>query len=678
MKTNLHRILGVLMFASVLAMASCAKTEDDINSGNPDNPDISVPDPEGTITLSMRNANSGKTYLDDSNMYIDKADNFTGGYFVSLGSMRGLGNVTRIPGSGWTSTLAVVPGEGYVAYSNSRFYRIYVTGYTLNVMNEIIGAEVKYQTPFVGSGTITLDEEDRELVFLSEGGSRTVIFSNNEIVPFSVTSDICDVTRHYVENFSFLSNGIVVTAPENKSSEIVTGNITIEVSNGQTINLPVSILPEEPYFIFGGFSTTAGYNIVDASAQMQDAYVRTNIAYDKIKLSSSESWCSAYLYSEVIGNVTFDYVCYSFLENTGSSDRKATVTAALENGTVLNELTVTQLKPSISISCESTELSSSALTDYPVCSVVTSSSTWSVKSDQSWMKVSKKENSDKIFATVEENVSGMDRKALITVQVGDNGVSSSVEITQRPHTFGLSAESVNFDRQQGNASVTLTTSAAQFSAKSSDESWCTLSWNQNVMTVRVAANDTSIDRTATISVTINDGRKKDITVNQSRYAVGDYYDVGGVQGVIFLLDGIHGKIVSMDETETAWSKEKVSIGATDDNDGTKNMAVVKSIPNWKTLYPAFEWSDAKNTGGVTGWYLPAVNELKSLFQETTAVNEGLSANGGSEIYRNSYYKYWSSTENGYDYAYYYYYGCPSLRYVSDKVYSYYVRAVYAF
>ena len=493
-----------------------------------------------------------------------------------------------------------------------------------------------------------------------------------------MTSDICDVTRHYVENFSFLPNGIVVTAPENKSSEIVTGNITIEVSNGQTINLPVSILPEEPYFIFGGFSTTAGYNIVDASAQMQDAYVRTNIAYDKIKLSSSESWCSAYLYSEVIGNVTFDYVCFSFLENTGSSDRKATVTAALENGTVLNELTVTQLKPSISISCESTELSSSALTDYPVCSVVTGSSTWSVKSDQSWMKVSKKENSDKIFATVEENVSGMDRKALITVQVGDNGVSSSVEITQRPHTFGLSAESVNFDRQQGNASVTLTTSAAQFSAKSSDESWCTLSWNRNVMTVRVAANDTAMDRAATIAITLNDGQKKTIDVRQGSYAVGDYYDVGGVQGVVFLVDGFHGKIVSMDETKTAWSKEEVSIGATDDNDGMKNMAVVKSIPNWKTLYPAFEWSDAKNTGGVTGWYLPAVNELKSLFQETTAVNKGLSANGGSVIYPNSHYKYWSSTENGYVYAYYYYYGCPSLRYVSDKVNSYYVRAVYAF
>ena len=88
------------------------------------------------------------------------------------------------------------------------------------------------------------------------------------------------------------------------------------------------------------------------------------------------------------------------------------------------------------------------------------------------------------------------------------------------------------------------------------------------------------------------------------------------------------------ETTAQWSTETVLIGADDRDDGRNNMAVVKSIANWKELYPAFALVDALNVDGVTGWYLPAVYEFVK--------------NGYEWRFRG-----WSSTERSYGEAYNY-------------------------
>ena len=112
------------MIAVAVSFAACDKDSPD-NPDNPnggtDNPGASVSDPAGTVTLKMRNADNGKTYLDD--ILIDTGNNFTGARFVDVGPVAGLGNITSIPKVGWTSRVAVNPGHGYVAYSNGSFYR---------------------------------------------------------------------------------------------------------------------------------------------------------------------------------------------------------------------------------------------------------------------------------------------------------------------------------------------------------------------------------------------------------------------------------------------------------------------------------------------------------------------------------------------------------------------------
>ena len=140
----------LLVTVGVFALPSCGGDEPDPNGGEVINPTKPVADPDGTITLSMRDYNNGCTYILDR-LYI-KNENFRGADIASVGSVTGLGNVSTIPTTGWTDEVAVVPGNGYVAYLANRdmFVRIYVIDYISSTSGGIMGADVKYQYPFKG------------------------------------------------------------------------------------------------------------------------------------------------------------------------------------------------------------------------------------------------------------------------------------------------------------------------------------------------------------------------------------------------------------------------------------------------------------------------------------------------------------------------------------------------
>ncbi len=96
-----------MLFAAVAMLAGCGKSDPD--DGGKIGPNEKVDDPEGTVELCMRNANNGKTELD--HIYIGKDDNFrvSGGKIASVGAVRGLGNISEIPLTGWSDQVAVKP-----------------------------------------------------------------------------------------------------------------------------------------------------------------------------------------------------------------------------------------------------------------------------------------------------------------------------------------------------------------------------------------------------------------------------------------------------------------------------------------------------------------------------------------------------------------------------------------
>ena len=107
------------------------------------------------------------------------------------------------------------------------------------------------------------------------------------------------------------------------------------------------------------------------------------------------------------------------------------------------------------------------------------------------------------------------------------------------------------------------------------------------------------------------------TQSAKRYKVGEYYDDGVKQGVVFDVwdDGRHGKIVSLDQIKLKWCTMKQSnkidfFGALSTTDGKANSDKVMSVSDYNGT-PAVQWCRIKGEE----WYLPAIDELKALLLE---------------------------------------------------------------
>lgn len=220
---------------------SCGDDDEKPNPNNvqPVNPDIIVDDPEGTIMLSMRNTDNGRTYLDNS-IYI-KNENFAGANFVSLGEVKGLGNVTTIPTTGWAQQVSVIVGNGYVAYANGQFYRIYVLDNIVSTTGGIIGADIKYQKPFNGVDE-AISVEERELTFGNNGGDKTLVLKNKNMVLFDVSSDQswCSVHKRSTYDHSFLYNAICISVEPSYASTEETANVCLKTPYGKELLVKVT------------------------------------------------------------------------------------------------------------------------------------------------------------------------------------------------------------------------------------------------------------------------------------------------------------------------------------------------------------------------------------------------------------------------------------------------------
>lgn len=258
---NIKKLVGQCLFifcliTFVIQFYSCGNGEDDPLEDGYVDPDKEVPDPAETIQISMRNSNNGKTVL-DGGIYINN-DNFAGGHFVSLGPVKGLGNITKIPTTGWAGEVAVVPGNGYVAYVDNeanryRFYRIYVVKNLIGESNGIIGAVVKYQTPFKGEDK-EIKLESNSLVFPYTGGNQEVFFQDPGVIVFNVETDVpewCYVTRTSTYDNNFLTNGIHVRVQEHSSYEATHGTITLTTLYGKKTIIDITRAGAEPFVSFG-------------------------------------------------------------------------------------------------------------------------------------------------------------------------------------------------------------------------------------------------------------------------------------------------------------------------------------------------------------------------------------------------------------------------------------------
>ena len=174
----MKKILLPLFFAAIVWGAPSCSDDDKVPG-----------DPDGTVALNMMDEGNGKTLLDDSGIYIDKAQNFvTGGRCVlfTLGKVGGLGAVTPKSLETGTSAAAVEAGHGYVAVRpgalmpfpsgkqampignrDVNYLKIYVVS-PLTAEDKTVGAAVKYALarpedrglPTPESTVLTLNDEN--------------------------------------------------------------------------------------------------------------------------------------------------------------------------------------------------------------------------------------------------------------------------------------------------------------------------------------------------------------------------------------------------------------------------------------------------------------------------------------------------------------------------------------
>lgn len=144
----------------------------------------------------------------------------------------------------------------------------------------------------------------------------------------------------------------------------------------------------------------------------------------------------------------------------------------------------------------------------------------------------------------------------------------------------------------------------------------------------------------TVSVTAGDVKAecKVVVEKKTGWAVGDYYEVGNVKGVVVWVDESkeHGKIISLDEKVALWSTGGYNTGAKSEEDGKGNTDKVKDINAELSAFPAFKWCVAHGEG----WYFPAILEVYYFLNAKATVNPTLEAHNGTKISD----FYWSSTE----------------------------------
>lgn len=257
-----------------LFFSSCSKDDDaeNDNGGVVINPDKNLPDPTGTVTLNIMIGDDENKRVDINGfgtIQINSAYNFVGydyNYsFVSLGKMKGLGNVTAIPKDGWNRSVAVNPGDGYVVrckrYYSDELYiyaRLYVVSEIAGTSGGVIGYTIKCQAPFVLAPKFTESSIEFDA---DENLEKELTFVNPTNVTVKSHPDWCKVQA--------TEKGFKVTATPNYINTERSGIIEFENAEGSTSVSVKQKKSDNPKFEAGNGTETEPY-IIATAAQLDE------------------------------------------------------------------------------------------------------------------------------------------------------------------------------------------------------------------------------------------------------------------------------------------------------------------------------------------------------------------------------------------------------------------------
>lgn len=642
--------MATLMMVAFLSfsLVSCGDDDDPWTNAPDDDvrvdPDVPVPDPEGTLELSM---SPGGNALDDE-FYIDKNYNFRYYYhnaygldpnygkntmFTPLSTVNGLGNINYIPVVAWVDQVAAIKGRGYVAYSprKDKFYRLYVEPDTISGSSSSRYI-VRYQMPFLGTDEeIKLDE--KTITFDAEESEQALLFNNENILVYTCESSEswCRVYKCSDMEYGFLNNGVMIHVLPSDRSEPRTATVTLKTAYGKETQISVTQAGMEPYIRVNGNEEVS----VSSFSQTISLDVSSNYSIDDIEVTSDKNWCipsiideTDYMQSKAAKVKSVKGVEEQSLNNARrykldievhrnlDVERKAIITLRGKDGKASASFTLTQSASSILLTKRTETVVANSGSLSFTCISPTSGDYMTVSCDSSWctpsITKSTYRNSDSYDITItlsyDANYSEKERSTDVKLAVNNSSISVTFTLVQEGLTLDI-PDTLWYDRKSRTSTNVITSKLNTLSGWEaySSEDWCKVSIAGNQLVLRLS--DSAEEREATISFK---GLSKQLKVMQSKYAVNDDYAEGDVWGTVGYMSGSQRYIYRILPETAAWSTVNVAIGATNRENGMANIAIVKQINDWEELYPAFALCESLNTGGVTGWYMPAINELKNL------------------------------------------------------------------
>lgn len=296
------------------------------------------------------------------------------------------------------------------------------------------------------------------------------------------------------------------------------------------------------------------------------------------------------------------------------------------------------------------------------------------------------------WASDDESVATVDEKGLVTaVSLGTAKIKASVgekyaecEVTVYGAATGITLDKTTLELALGGTSVKLVATVEPWNVSESEK---TVTWTSANTEIAVVDENGTVSPVAEGETTVTAKCaefKAECVVTVIKpakvWAIGDYYEVDGVQGVVCWVsdDSQHGKIVSLDETTLLWSSGHFTTGATSEEDGQLNTSKVKDAFNFAN-HDSFKWCVDHGEG----WYFPAISEVYHFLKAKATIDPILKEHGGVIIRTVDWY--WSSTEGesgeGTEALCGYIDGGKVSSYGDDKSnpeYDNYVRAMYEF
>ena len=202
-------------------------------------------------------------------------------------------------------------------------------------------------------------------------------------------------------------------------------------------------------------------------------------------------------------------------ENTAAEPRTATI--SLLSGDITKNVEVTQVGANQEISLDTSNMEFTSVGGSKTFKISTNTS-WTVTSDQTWCSVSPEsgKNDGTITVKVTENTSASERTAMITVKSDIGNQTVKVIQSGAAAVLALSVNSIDFTSGGGNKTFNISSNTSW--TVLCDQVWCNITpvsgSGDGSVTVLVEDNISTVERMATIIVK-SDAGNKTINVTQS-------------------------------------------------------------------------------------------------------------------------------------------------------------------